>query len=71
MILENDLKIHNFLAAVESAVTSAVEAALESALASQFKDPALVANVPESSHKDIYKIIVKIHYLINCQLISH
>ncbi len=40
MILENDLKIHVFLATVELA--AAVPSVVESAVASRFKDPALV-----------------------------
>ncbi len=40
MILENDIKIHVFLAAVESAVAAA--AVVTSAVDSPFKDPALV-----------------------------
>ena len=44
VVLENDLKIHVFLVAVESAVASAVASAVESVVASavdlRFKDPA-------------------------------
>ena len=41
VILENDLKIHVFLEAVELAVASVVASTVASAVASRFKDPAL------------------------------
>ncbi len=43
--MENDLKIHVFLVAMESAVASVVASrvAVVSAVASKFKDPALVS----------------------------